>query len=577
MGVLVKVILNVLVSLLIGGTISHAEDLYVAPNGSDMNPGTVNAPFQSLARAYYNAAAGTTIYLRAGVYQPTSKVVLSRSGANGNPIRIFAYPSETPVIDGTKESERWRSLIEITGNYHHVRGLEVRNASNMGVSILRTGSNNILERLNVHHCGRVWDEGSGISIFENAANNLLLNNDVHHNYAPLVPGNADGMRSSSRGTGNILRGNRSYKNADDGFDMWNGTPTILEGNIAFENGYDDNFKRLGDGNGFKLGGNFSNATSGGHTLYNNVSFKNPMHGFDENNASFPLTLINNSAFMNGPETPGGVNWAANYGLYKAGHIARNNVSLGKLGEINATQSANSWNLNPGITAAEFISTDDSALRGPRNSDGSLPISNFLRPAANSRLIDQGVDAGRPFVGRAPDIGAYESGVTTPTPSPVSAPVPAPAPAPTPTPTPTPTPGSSALQNGSFEDGATAWEDWGKTVISREYAAQGLASLKVTGEGGRGQTVALKAGAAYVLKFSAKRKSTGGEGCTVGVSFKDAGGKQFSSPSVMVTSRTAANLALKFQVPAKSAGIKVFVWKDAGANACYVDNFTITGQ
>lgn len=565
-GISVKARTLALLTNVVTGLVSatvFAADVYVSPTGSDSNAGTQSSPYLTIAKAYSTASAGTTIYLRAGVYQPSSKIVLNKSGSSGNPIRLFAFAGETPIIDGTKESERWRSLVEVTGNYNHLRGIEIRNASNMGLSILGSGSGNVIEQLNVHHSGRIWDEGSGISIFGTAANNLLLNNDSHHNYAALVVGNADGMRSSSRGTGNVLRGNRVYKNADDGFDMWNGTPTILEGNVSFENGYDDNFKRLGDGNGFKLGGNFADATSGGHTLFGNVAFRNPMHGFDENQATNPFTMYNNTAYSNGPDMPGGVTWAANFGLYKSGHVVRNNASLGKLGEINGTSSNNSWNLASGITAADFLSLDDKALRGPRNADGSLPVSNFLRPSASSRLIDRGVSVGRPYAGSAPDIGAYESGTTAPSPTPT----------PSPTPAPTSTPVIAVIRNGSFENGDQSWENWGNTSLSREYARQGEVSLKVSGEGGRGQVVSLKAGSSYTLKFSGKRRANGGESCTVSVSLRDVNNREIPAPYASITSRNSVNFSLRIQIPAQAVSAKVFVWKDAGSNACYVDNFS----
>jgi hypothetical protein len=45
---------------------------------------------------------------------------------------------------------------------------------------------------------------------------------------------------------------------------------------------------------------------------------------------------------------------------------------------------------------------------PRQSDGSLPVLPDLCPAANSTLIDKGVDVGLPYQGRAPDLGAFET-------------------------------------------------------------------------------------------------------------------------------------------------------------------------
>lgn len=47
------------------------------------------------------------------------------------------------------------------------------------------------------------------------------------------------------------------------------------------------------------------------------------------------------------------------------------------------------------------------ITGPRNPDGSIPESGFLRLAPDSDAIDAGTDVGLPFAGKAPDLGAFE--------------------------------------------------------------------------------------------------------------------------------------------------------------------------
>jgi hypothetical protein len=44
---------------------------------------------------------------------------------------------------------------------------------------------------------------------------------------------------------------------------------------------------------------------------------------------------------------------------------------------------------------------------PRQPDGSLPVLSFLHLAGGSDLIDVGTDVGLPFLGSAPDLGAFE--------------------------------------------------------------------------------------------------------------------------------------------------------------------------
>ncbi|GAA3809545.1 hypothetical protein GCM10022403_049390 [Streptomyces coacervatus] len=73
---------------------------------------------------------------------------------------------------------------------------------------------------------------------------------------------------------------------------------------------------------------------------------------------------------------------------------------------------NSWNLGIALLDAQFQSVSTSGWDAPRGADGSLPVLPHLRLAANSALIDKGVDVGLPYTGAAPDFGAFESSGST---------------------------------------------------------------------------------------------------------------------------------------------------------------------
>jgi hypothetical protein len=86
---------------------------------------------------------------------------------------------------------------------------------------------------------------------------------------------------------------------------------------------------------------------------------------------------------------------------------------------------NTWNLKLDLTEDDFVSLDDPSMTvtgkdlstiagilGPRNADGSLPDVGFLKLKKGSRAIDRGEDLGFPFVGEAPDLGAFEYGMSS---------------------------------------------------------------------------------------------------------------------------------------------------------------------
>jgi hypothetical protein len=76
--------------------------------------------------------------------------------------------------------------------------------------------------------------------------------------------------------------------------------------------------------------------------------------------------------------------------------------------ITSEQESNSWQ---GFTISEtdFVSLDTALAKTPRNADSSLPFIDFLRLKTGSSLVDAGVDVGLPFLGSAPDLGAFEYG------------------------------------------------------------------------------------------------------------------------------------------------------------------------
>lgn len=77
-----------------------AGDLFVAPGGSDANPGSIDRPLATLQRAVALAAPGTTIQLRGGTYMPASSVQITKDGTATQPYTITAYQGERVILDG---------------------------------------------------------------------------------------------------------------------------------------------------------------------------------------------------------------------------------------------------------------------------------------------------------------------------------------------------------------------------------------------------------------------------------------------------------------------------------------------
>ena len=76
---------------------AQGNEYYVAPGGSDSNPGTEAQPWQTIQKAADTLVAGDTVYIKAGTYQ--ERVIVRNSGNAGNYITYAAYPGEQSVPD----------------------------------------------------------------------------------------------------------------------------------------------------------------------------------------------------------------------------------------------------------------------------------------------------------------------------------------------------------------------------------------------------------------------------------------------------------------------------------------------
>jgi len=78
---------------------------YVAPDGSDANPGTRKAPFATISQAAQVLQPGDTCFVRAGIYRETVRP--AQSGRRGAPIRFVAYRDEPVMVTGADLISGW--------------------------------------------------------------------------------------------------------------------------------------------------------------------------------------------------------------------------------------------------------------------------------------------------------------------------------------------------------------------------------------------------------------------------------------------------------------------------------------
>lgn len=435
-----------LVFIFLNSFLLSAKEFYVAPQGNDANIGTLAKPLETIKRAQELAVSGDVVYIRGGHYTMREEQIAQKKGIwayvtklDKSGISYLAYKNEIPVFDykNIKPKDCRVIAFMVQGDKIHIKGVEV-----VGVQVTIQkhtqsecfevrGSNNTLEQLKMH-------DNMAIGVYMlSGSNNLILNCDAYNNWDSVSEGgkggNTDGFgcHLQKGSINNVLRGCRAWFNSDDGFDLIsNAEPVVIENCWAFYNGYSAGFVGRADGNGFKAGG-----YGKGNRPYNDIlenytpipkntirfclAVKNKQSGFYANHHLEGNYWYNNTAYLNkrnynmvnclalnptdfGTDGPG---W--NHEMVNNLGFEATSAELTDIDKSRCVLKNNYFDLKVSVTKADFLSLDEKLLMAPRQADGSLPNTDFLKLARASDLIDAGVNIGFPFKGKAPDLGCFE--------------------------------------------------------------------------------------------------------------------------------------------------------------------------
>ncbi|GIW42179.1 MAG: hypothetical protein KatS3mg076_2756 [Candidatus Binatia bacterium] len=115
-------------------------------DGSGAGPWADFLPLQAVS-----LSPGDTVLVRAGVYDLSAMglatLELSSSGTPTEPIRLSAFPGETPVLDGGKSLDDRDPVVRLTGAYTIFEGFEVRGCGKICVALYE-GADHVLFRDN---------------------------------------------------------------------------------------------------------------------------------------------------------------------------------------------------------------------------------------------------------------------------------------------------------------------------------------------------------------------------------------------------------------------------------------------
>lgn len=368
---------------------------YVATYGNDNNAGTIDKPFASWTKGIQACKPGQTVYIRGGSYThslvPDSNGYASIRirgihGTSANYIHVQNYPGETVIynLTGLTVADRMKGVSIKSCSYVQFKGLNFTGATQQSNGYISVG----VWAENVNYCifegcNFYRNQGSGMYLSGSSEGNVVLNCDFFENYdqrSPSAGGNADGLNicriieRNGNERVNTVRGCRAWHNSDDGFDfVLNPGYVYVDKCWSFNNGYDQ-----GNGNGFKLGENDGTPETGFQRILTNcLSFRNKKPGFSQNESWVRMSLDGCVAYQNGA-------WAGFYfGWHNTANRFTNCTSYNNAGSevaigSNSVQVNNSWNKSVKLTDASFVSLDASTVENPRQADGSLPVTNFLK-------------------------------------------------------------------------------------------------------------------------------------------------------------------------------------------------------
>jgi len=270
----VKSVVCLICGLALLGSLVHAQrseanTYYVAPNGSDSNPGTENQPFQTIGRGAQALMPGDTLYVMNGTYTGTLAFYGTPSGTSNSPVTIAAYPGHRPVIQPTPGD--YIFYISYT-SYMVIDGFFFDGAKGSAAGIKITdGSSHITIRNS-----EVAYTADGIEVNDGAEGNEFMNLQIHDNtyYGVYI--------ASSN---NVVEGCSIHSNGGYGIHAYSGSGTvnnnIIGNNEIYGNGNSGIILSHGDGNqvydniiwgnvgGIWVDYGASNSHISGNTIYGN--------------------------------------------------------------------------------------------------------------------------------------------------------------------------------------------------------------------------------------------------------------------------------------------------------------------
>lgn len=220
------------------------QTFYVAPTGSDANPGSFALPWATINKAAQTMLPGQSVYVRAGTY---SGVYVNRSGTPGKPISFRAYPGAKPKIVITEINSpgfllQGASYINIDGFDldYKVPGVENANGKRWEGGITIEVNATGVKPIRSHHVNITNNRvhgfpgggiGSGLADYLRIEGNTIWETALWSEYDTSAISLYQNVEADFLpGFHNVIRGNTVFKNENKVPGAGIGSTTITDGN-----------------------------------------------------------------------------------------------------------------------------------------------------------------------------------------------------------------------------------------------------------------------------------------------------------------------------------------------------------
>lgn len=210
-------------------SVAEATTYTVSIAGNDGNPGSLDAPYRTIAKAVSVAKSGDIVQVRKGTYNESLTI-------NSSGITITGYADERPVLDGqNKIPGQWYGMFYVNGANVQIKGFEIANSAQRGIVL--HGINDTVSNVYVHDSR---ENGILIDGDNCVVEDSVVTRNAMSNYNSAGNGMWSGGLNAARGddsiaSRNIIRRNKVFNNWGEGLSTFEADGTVIEDNVVYDN------------------------------------------------------------------------------------------------------------------------------------------------------------------------------------------------------------------------------------------------------------------------------------------------------------------------------------------------------